>query len=223
MRFIDVGQEAHGFIAIGQIATGVFALGQMATGFVAVGQVARGVFVVGQGAIGVVALGMGSAGLVYSVGMIGVGGRGAGLVLPLTPSLGPTYATPVLTPGARLAAGGADQAWVKALIGLDDQGRPRIQVQGLGAVRLDARLRRSALAACAQGAVEVLAELRRDEPGWTAGRLLRIPERRITKPGWWWTWTMQMLMLTALAGVIWVACILPVLELFGVHINTPWS
>ena len=49
---------------------------------------------VGQGAIGVVAVGMGSVGLVWSLGMIGVGGRGFGFVLPLVPSLGPRVAAP---------------------------------------------------------------------------------------------------------------------------------
>lgn len=225
MRFFDIGQEAHGFIAVGQIATGVFAIGQMATGFVAVGQLARGVFVVGQGAIGLFALGMGSAGLVRSVGMVGIGGRGLGLVLPLTPSLGPSYAMPVLTPPARLAQIGAERAWVKAGITLDDQRRPRVLVPGLEGVRLNARLRRSAAAYASSplAAREVLAELRRDGQGYCVEALLKIPERRFMKPGWWLVWTAQFLLMVALAALIWAVCILPVVELFGVRVHTPWG
>src|SRR5215216_647459 len=86
-QIIDVGQQATGFIAIGQEATGFFALGQIATGVIAIGQVARGFFVIGQVGFGLTSVGMGSAGLIFSVGMLGVGGRGLGLIVPLVPRL----------------------------------------------------------------------------------------------------------------------------------------
>lgn len=85
IEFFSVGQRAEGFIAIGQEATGVIAIGQFATGVFALGQVARGGIAIGQAAFGVVSVGMLSVGLVYSVGMVGAGGRGLGFILPLVP------------------------------------------------------------------------------------------------------------------------------------------
>jgi hypothetical protein len=85
VRILSTDPEQPGIFAIGQEAKGIFALGQMATGVVAVGQLARGVFVLGQLAIGVVAVGQGAVALGWGGGMIGVVGRGFGIVLKLLP------------------------------------------------------------------------------------------------------------------------------------------
>jgi hypothetical protein len=85
VRIVSTDPEQPGVFAIGQEARGIFALGQMATGVVAVGQLARGVIVVGQLAIGVVAVGQGAVALGWGGGMIGVVGRGFGIVLKLAP------------------------------------------------------------------------------------------------------------------------------------------
>jgi hypothetical protein len=86
-RFVDVGQEAHGFIAIGQFATGVIAFGQVATGVIAIGQVARGFIAIGMAAFGVITLGMAALGLCWTGGMVVAGGRvGPRLIgIPLVP------------------------------------------------------------------------------------------------------------------------------------------
>jgi hypothetical protein len=79
--FFQAGQHAYGIIAVGQVATGVIAIGQIATGVIAIGQVARGVIAIGMGALGLVAFGMGAAGVLYSGGMVAIGGRaGVGLL-----------------------------------------------------------------------------------------------------------------------------------------------
>ncbi len=213
MRFLDVGQEARGVIAIGQIATGVVAVGQVATGVVAVGQGARGIFVLGQGAIGVVAVGMGAVGLLYTVAMMGAGGRGVGGVIPLTPSLGPSYRLPRLG----LEAGGG---WVKGRLVPGEGGRARLEVPGVPA-RLAACLRGAADAATTEGAREVLAELRPDGEGMTAVDLRAVPRSRLGRPGWWLIWTLQSLGLLALSALVWVVCVFPLLPLFGLRLKLP--
>lgn len=94
-------------MAIGQHATGVVAIGQTATGVIAIGQVARGVIAVGMVAIGVCSFAMASLGVVWSTGMVAVGGRvGAGLVkLPLVPRI-PAKLTPVWSALAALQLSG---------------------------------------------------------------------------------------------------------------------
>lgn len=84
IRWVDVGQEAHGVIAIGQLATGVIALGQAATGVIAIGQVARGIVAVGQLSLGIVTIGQLTLGVAWSAGMLGMSAiKGPGIVLPL--------------------------------------------------------------------------------------------------------------------------------------------
>lgn len=216
MRFFDMGQEANGFIAVGQIATGVFAFGQMATGVVAVGQVARGVFVVGQGAIGVVCLGMGSAGLAVSVGMVGVGGRGLGLVLPLTPSLGPSYALPELVSPATLSAE-KDEGWVRATVVPEP---PHLELPGQP-LRLDARWRQALAAFSASGRREVLARVQRRGGDLIAVELMAVPSSRLRSPRWWLIWLLQCAGLVALAGVVLGVALLPILALAGIRVPLP--
>ncbi len=214
MRFFDIGQEANGFIAVGQIATGVFAFGQVATGVVAVGQGARGVIAVGQGAIGVVAVGMGAVGLIHSVAMLGIGGRGLGGVLPLTPSLGVPYQLPRLGVSER---GG----WARATLRRDEDGRARLQASGLREVRLQARLRAAADAQLATGEPEVFARLVPDGESMTAVELLQVPRSRLGSPRWWVIWALQSLGMVAVAALIWVVCLLPLLPIVGIRLNVP--
>lgn len=81
MKWVDFGQEAHGFIAVGQKAHGVIAIGQLASGVIAIGQLARGVFVLGQLACGVVAFGQVTVGALWAGGMLSAAPfRGPGLL-----------------------------------------------------------------------------------------------------------------------------------------------
>ena len=200
-------------IAIGQVATGFIAVGQVATGVIAVGQVARGFIAIGQGAIGVVAVGMGSVGLVYAVGMVGVGGRGLGLVLPLVPSLGPRFAVPATEPAARLL-GGADRAGsIQATLVAGDDG-PVLRAQGRRLpVRFDARLRRAVQAAVVEpGGRAVYAHLALGESGWVCDTLIDVPEVRWRRPGWWLVWGVQLALLAIAAVVFWMLAGIPVVQ-----------
>jgi hypothetical protein len=87
VRIFTTNPNEPALLAVGQEAVGIFAFGQVALGVVAVGQMARGVFVVGQLAIGVVGLGQGVACLGWGGGMVGVAGRGFGVVLRVLPKL----------------------------------------------------------------------------------------------------------------------------------------
>lgn len=85
-------------LAVGQEAVGIFAFGQAALGVVAVGQMARGVFVVGQLAIGVFGVGQGVLCIGWGGGMLGVAGRGFGIVLRVLPKLRRESGRPVGLP-----------------------------------------------------------------------------------------------------------------------------
>lgn len=213
VRFFDAGQEAHGFIAIGQISTGVIAFGQVATGVIAVGQVARGVVAIGQGAIGVFTLGMGSVGVCWAVGMIGLGGRGVGLVLPLIPSLGPRASTPDLVAPSAVADGVVQEGWIEARLTLDAEGRVAV-LNSRGArmpVRLDARLRRAAEPLAAEGGPSALLRVSRERDGLVANAVMRRPGSRLSQPGWWLIWAGQLLGLGATAVAFWLLVARPLL------------
>lgn len=209
MRWISVGQEANGVIAIGQQATGVIALGQFATGVVAIGQVARGFVAIGQVSIGVFAIGMGSVGLFYSVGMLGAGGRGLGIILPLVPSLGPKVAVPDTVPAGRLLGGRARDGWVSATLDRDAHG-PVLLVAGEPLeVRFDIRLR-AAIEARAAG--PVTARLTRTGGGWVCDRLQAVPMRRWLAPGWWAWWATQLGGLAVASVLFWALAGIPVVQ-----------
>jgi hypothetical protein len=74
MRVFDAGVSPVGVVAIGANATGIVAVGQLATGVVAIGQLARGVVTIGQLSLGGVAVGQLSLGVLWSSGMLGIGG-----------------------------------------------------------------------------------------------------------------------------------------------------
>jgi hypothetical protein len=196
VRIIDVGQEATGFIAIGQVAVGVFAFGQMASGVVAVGQVATGVFTLGQGAVGLVSIGMGGVGIYWTGAMIGVGGRGFGIIVPLAPSLGPRPKLPSPVDWASAQ----DGDWVSTRV--TDEGPTFLDTPD--GVRIRARLRRSLRA---EPSGRVLAHVVDGESGLEVDRIVRIPRRRITQPRWWAIWAVQMI-LYALLCAAWIGGVL---------------
>lgn len=210
MQWVSVGQEAHGVIAIGQVATGVIAIGQMATGVIAIGQAARGFVAIGMVSIGVISIGMGSVGLVYSVGMVGVGGRGFGLILPLVPSLGPKLSAPETVPAARLLGGKSRRGWVDARLDRDALGPVLVAGGDALDVRFDTRLR-GALEAQV-GGLAVTAHLTRTEDGWVCDQLQQLPVRRWQTPNWWVRWAAQLAGLAVAATVFWAVAGIPVVQ-----------
>ena len=210
MRWISVGQEANGVIAIGQEATGVFAFGQVATGVVAVGQAARGFIAIGQVAIGVFAVGMGSVGLVYSVGMLGAGGRGLGIILPLVPSLGPALALPETTTAARLFGGKAHHGYVAATLDAGG-GRPTLTADGRALdVRFDTRLRGAIESLAAP--LRVHAHLSRTDDTWVCDELQEVPRARWLSPGWWAWWAAQLAGLAVASVAFWLLAGIPIVQ-----------
>lgn len=216
MKFIDVGQQAEGIIAIGQIATGVVAIGQLATGVIAIGQGARGVFALGMVAIGVFAVGMGSAGVVYSVGMIGIGGRGKGFVIPLVPSFGQSYELPEAHSADEIAAGRPAEGWVR--VKLQRQG-DAVELVPLGSARtilLDARLRAKATRAAAEGARPVLVHVKRVGERLVAERVMDIPDPSRTRTRRVVVGALQIVVLVALCVAFWLVVGEPLQDLlFG--------
>lgn len=197
MRFFAIGQEAEGFIAIGQIATGVIAIGQVATGVIAIGQAARGVVAVGMVAFGIVSLGMLSGGLVYAVGMVGAGGRGLGMIIPLVPV---PRATPKLPEIASLEAirASAREGWIRAKLRVGASGLPELLQQGIALpVTLSASML-SAATGHAQIGSEVVARVvpQRSE--------LRVTEMKVLPGGGSWiARVLQIALLIAMASAYW--------------------
>ncbi len=84
MKLLAFGTEPVGVVAIGANASGIVAIGQLATGVVAVGQLARGGVVIGQLGVGLVCAGQLGLGVIWSAGMLGVGGTsGPGFIAGL--------------------------------------------------------------------------------------------------------------------------------------------
>ena len=209
-RIFDVGQEATGFIAIGQFATGFFAFGQVATGVIAIGQVARGFFVIGQAGFGLLSVGMASGGLIASVGMLGVGGRGLGGIIPLVPRWRDPRELPPQIELSALQTGAVQEGWVPVTLRMADRRTPTLEAGGAPTgVRLDARLRRAAAAAQDR---QVLAFIRRSEGGLIADRMLEIPPQRIKDPRWWAIWAAQLIGLAIVTVVFWFLAAYPVFE-----------
>lgn len=211
MRFFDAGEQAEGIFAFGQFATGVVAVGQVATGVIAIGQVARGVIAIGQGAVGIIAVGQGSLGALWALGMIGVGGKGMGIVLPLLPSLGPRRELPPLVPLSRLADGGLAEGWARIRLARLEDGSAAVRTSGGAAVeaRIDVRLR---AAVEADAGAEVLGFFRQGEHGLVLHKIARCPESRLRQPRWWLLWSAQMAAMVALCGAIWALALWPVME-----------
>jgi len=208
MKWFDTGGEAHGFVAVGGMATGVFALGQIAFGVVAVGQGAVGMFAFGQGAIGLVAIGQGSVGL-FTVGMvsaglhaclamIGIGGRGYGGVVSLTPWLGPASEPPDATSLAAVRDG--SEGWVPLDLAADGT-----EIVGADEpARLDTRC---VAAALEHGEGPVFAWLEHGAHGFVATRLMERRPPRWKQGKFWRLWVIQLAGLAGLAGAIWLGVI----------------
>jgi hypothetical protein len=209
-QFFDVGPEATGFIAVGQFATGFIAIGQVATGVVAIGQVARGIIVVGQLAVGLVSLGMLSGGLIGSVGMLGAGGRGLGLIVPLVPRLHDIRELPPVVTFDELARGAAREGWIEASFEVSPDQSGRVLVEGVPLpVRIDARLRR---ALAKHAGRSLLVSLERRGTDFVAVGAMQIPESRIRNPRWWAIWAAQVGVLVVACVFFWLAVIHPLLE-----------
>jgi len=182
MQFFAVGQRAEGFIALGQEATGVIAIGQMATGVVAIGQLARGVFTVGMLSFGVVSVGMLSVGLVYSVAMLGAGGRcGPGmLILPLVPVPRGPFELPARTQLEAIRRGVT--GWIDVLLQTGPRGLPQVVHDGMPIdAALPARLLRAATiqVSIGKGSARALAEVAPvPGGGLRIERLMMIPPDR---------------------------------------------
>ncbi|MBX3125825.1 MAG: hypothetical protein KF718_03885 [Polyangiaceae bacterium] len=209
-KLIDVGDNAFGFIAIGQFATGFFALGQIATGVIAIGQVARGFFVIGQVGFGLLSLGMASGGLVYSIGMVGVGGRGLGLIIPMLPRLRELRQLPPQTPFERIARGDAEDGWVEAVV-REGQGRQfRLEIPGARTtVKIDAHLRHELSKLDGR---RVLTRIRRSDGALVARQMMPLPPARIGQSRWWVIWAAQLSLLAIVTLVFWFVVARPVLS-----------
>jgi hypothetical protein len=210
MKWLDIGQEARGVFAFGQFATGVFAFGQVAYGFVAVGQVAFGAIAIGQLAVGGVTVGMASFGLFWAGGMVGVGGRGMGFVLPLLPTLGPPRRPPQVEPYGELKAA-QREGWVMIDIEPRDNGRVAIYEgdDRLRDLRLDARVVRAARDAAP---ATVHAHIRRSVSGPVVDEFQHLELSRLAQPRWWFVWAAQLAGLLVLAAVVWLVVAEPLLE-----------
>ncbi|HEY3495175.1 MAG TPA: hypothetical protein VGK73_10835 [Polyangiaceae bacterium] len=202
MEFISVGQHAVGFIAIGQEARGFFALGQVATGVIAIGQLARGVLTLGQLGFGFIGWGQVGFGILHAVGMVGAGGRGLGLVVPLVPSVGRARVPPQTIAIERALAG--QSGWVAADLFYDEHGL------GLGSgghrlpVKFDRRLQGGANALTVHGPRTVWAFLRRIGPLSVCERIQHAPPRPYEKPGFYLRGAFQFVGLVILATAWWV-------------------
>lgn len=179
MNFFDAGDHATGFIAVGQHATGVIAFGQMATGVIAVGQVARGGIAIGQVAVGLIGWGQVGVGVFHAAGMVGVGGRGFGIVLPLVPSIGRPRVLPEATSYGAIEAGG--EGWIEADLGQDQGGLGLYQSGQRLPVKLDRRLQSRGYEIVAEGPRRVRAFTRRIGNVMVCERIAHEPPRPYQK------------------------------------------
>jgi hypothetical protein len=143
---------------------------------------------------------MAGVGLHGTVAMVGVGGRGLGLVLPLLPSLG-TRQVPdkVQTLAAARRAG---EGWVHLHL-MPRSGGLVAAFDGYERVddlRVDARVRRAALAA-APG--DVWARLRTSADGPVIDQIVVHHRSRLGDPRWWLVWSAQLAALMVLSAVVW--------------------
>ncbi|MCA9489354.1 MAG: hypothetical protein KC621_05510 [Myxococcales bacterium] len=204
MRWLDVGDDAHGIIAVGRVATGVIAVGQSALGAIAVGQFAFGVVAIGQVAIGGATLGTAVLGLWQGFGLAGFAARGHGLVVSLLPDTGPALETSPEVPYERAAS---DGSWTRVQLQQGRDGGFDVFVDGSAVpVRLDGRLARSARG---HGAALALARLRTSPHGLVIDALRDPPSSPTADPRWWATSGLQLSGLLIVAAVVWWSVVRP--------------
>lgn len=212
IRWFDIGQEAQGVVAIGQVATGVIAIGQVATGVIAIGQVARGGIAIGMGAIGLVTVGMGAVGVFHCTAMMGLGGSGLGLVIPLVPRWPKKSKYPPQISWQTLQSGGADAGWIRVGVEPTADG---LELRA-GSETIPARFSSELWPAARRFGTEkhgkVLAYLEQREGGLVCTRLMRMPRRAHWQLGYW---GMGLAQLAGLAGITvawWLVAGKPVLD-----------
>jgi hypothetical protein len=202
MEFFSVGEQAHGFIAIGQQAKGVIAIGQLATGVIAIGQLAKGCFTIGQLAFGFIGWGQVGFGILHAVGMMGAGGRGFGLVLPLVPGVGRGRVPPETEPLDSVLRGQA--GWTALDLFFDGHGL------GLGhegarlPIKLDRRLQGDADALTVHGPTRVWAFVRTIDGTRVCERIVHVPPRPFEKPNFYALGAVQFALLCVLATAWWL-------------------
>lgn len=205
MRWLDVGDDAHGIIAVGRVATGVIAFGQTAWGAIAVGQFAFGLVALGQVAVGGAAAGTVALASWQGLGLAGFAARGRGLVVSLLPSTGPTLED---TPEAPFEQAVRDGSWTRVQLEPAPAGTGfRVFAGGAPVeVRVDARLARSAKA---HGAGPALARLRPSPHGPVIDELREVERSRLGQPRWWALWSLQLAGLLVVGAVVWWSVVRP--------------
>lgn len=202
MQFLSVSGKAEGFIAIGQEATGVIAIGQQATGVVAIGQIACGCFCLGQAAIGFIGWGQAGVGIFHAVGMVGVGGRGFGLVIRLVPGVGRKRVLPdVIDVGAALRG---TKGWVQADLYFDSHGLGLASGGQRLPVKFDRRLQSGAKSLTVHGPQTVWAYLAPHQGVTVCERIQHAPPRPFERPSFFVRAALQFAALIALATAWWI-------------------
>jgi hypothetical protein len=202
MEFLSVGQNAEGFIAIGQHARGVIAIGQIATGVIAVGQVARGCFTLGQVAFGFVGWGQLGFGIMHAAGMLGAGGRGFGIVLPLTPGVGRARVAPETISLERALSG--EPGWVEVELIEDGYGLGLANGGQRLPIKLDRRLQSGAGALTATGPRKVWAYVVVHRGVPVCERIQHAPPRAWQRSGFYLRASLGFAALVVMATAWWV-------------------
>ena len=184
MKFFDVGGHATGFIAIGQLARGVIAVGQLGVGLIGWGQ--------------------GGVGIMHAVGMLGVGGRGLGIVLPLVPSLGRARVPPQTT-SLQLVHATGQAGWLSTWIAADSWGLGLYEGTVRLPIKLDRRVLRKASELSQQGPFPVFASVQRVGQTLVCDRIVYEPVRPYKKRSWWILGAVQLCGLLVLGAIYWPA------------------
>lgn len=208
---IDVGQEAKGVIAFGQIATGVIAVGQMATGVIAIGQVARGFIAIGQGSVGLVAVGMGAVGVFHGTAMMGVGGRGLGLVLPLSPYWPKKYERPTTVSFRELESGDRDEGWVSIHLTSDEEGPVLMRNGRVLSARFNRQAHYAASHYSPDNPDQLYARIERHAEGLICTKLLVVPKRSHRRKRYWMASLTQLGGLIGMCAAFWIIAGRPVI------------
>jgi hypothetical protein len=135
--------------------------------------------------------------------MLGVGGRGLGIVLPLVPSLGRARVGPHTVPLGVVQAG--QPGWVSAWLAADAYGLGLYEGNARLPVKLDRRVLCRGQELVQQGPTAVFASVQRQGHVLVCDRLVFEPPRPYKKQSWWVIGALQLLGLLVLGAVYWVA------------------